>query len=515
MGAPVSKIEAAEEKTAEILLSVFKHLEAGERRKHATMYNYWLSIRRSGEPPPIRDLDPLEISDAAPSGLLLELTEGGENADILHVGENLRSVVQVKKLNEASDPSLLTCIAGKLGIVTISRDALAFEDHFLGTYGTTRCSVTLLPFSMGGETVDFVYALASIEIGVTFNEEDAQSGPEAIEAVADSAADEVVAEGEQVAEEAEPVPDVAPAEEAIVEDSEPVAESDPEPVVDETLPEPTSGLESGPDEIEIPQFLTEPQPAPEAEAKPGFSKIFDALAGAKGFFGTVAPSEPEQRPASEPEEVEPVAEEPSPAFEEIEAVAADSAPVVEEPEPVAEEPAPIVEEIQEPEPAVEEPAPVAEDTEEPVALAEEPAQIEPEHVEAPRSMEGTLQSKLTEVRSKADEAKAARLRSEALLVEGLSAAYDFALDAEEAPEEYLKLVEAQGLKIQLRSPMKPVVRLAFDGYCDESTIKDFEAVLAWALKADLPKGSLAERIEAEGGIAEVLSGAKRRAGDAN
>jgi hypothetical protein len=100
-------------------------------------------------------------------------------------------------------------------------------------------------------------------------------------------------------------------------------------------------------------------------------------------------------------------------------------------------------------------------------------------------------------------------------VEGLSAAYDFALDAEEQAEEYLKLVETQGLKIQLRSPMKPVAKLAFDGYVDEGTIKQLEAVLAWALKADLPRGSLAERLEAEGGIEGVLNGSNRRAGDAD
>jgi hypothetical protein len=122
-----------------------------------------------------------------------------------------------------------------------------------------------------------------------------------------------------------------------------------------------------------------------------------------------------------------------------------------------------------------------------------------------------LQSKLTEVRAKADEARAAKLRATAALHEGLAAAYDFALDAEDAPEEYLRLVEAQGLKIQLRSPMKPVVKLAFDGLCDEATIAQLEAVLAWALKEELPRGSLAERIEAEGGIGGLLNGAKKAA----
>ena len=96
--------------------------------------------------------------------------------------------------------------------------------------------------------------------------------------------------------------------------------------------------------------------------------------------------------------------------------------------------------------------------------------------------------------------------SNTALYEGLSAAYDFALDAEDSSEEYLKLVEAQGLKIKLRSPMLPVMKLAFDGMCDDPTIARLEAVLAWALKQELPRGSLAARIEAEGGIARILSG---------
>jgi hypothetical protein len=120
-------------------------------------------------------------------------------------------------------------------------------------------------------------------------------------------------------------------------------------------------------------------------------------------------------------------------------------------------------------------------------------------------MEGTLQSKLDEVRAKADEARLAALRATAALHEGLSAAYDFALEAETSPEEYLRLVEAQGLKIQLRAPMAPVGKLAFGGLCDDATIKQCEAVLAWALKEELPRGALLERIDQAGGIPELLS----------
>ena len=58
--------------------------------------------------------------------------------------------------------------------------------------------------------------------------------------------------------------------------------------------------------------------------------------------------------------------------------------------------------------------------------------------------------------------------------------------------------------------MNPVVQLALDGYCDDGTIKELEAVLAWALKSDLPRGTLAERIEAEGGISAIATGQKSR-----
>jgi hypothetical protein len=123
-------------------------------------------------------------------------------------------------------------------------------------------------------------------------------------------------------------------------------------------------------------------------------------------------------------------------------------------------------------------------------------------------LEGALQNKLTEVRAKADEARAAALRATAALNEGLSAAYDFALDAETSPEEYLRLVEAQGLKIQLRAPMAPVGKLAFDGLVDAATLGQMEKILAWALKEELPRGALLDRINEAGGIAELVEVAK-------
>jgi hypothetical protein len=490
MTAPVPGIEAAEDSTAEALLRSFKGMSASERRKHASVFNYWLSIRRDRDLPPIRDLDPLEISDVAPCSVLLELVGGGENAEIRHLGATLKSGAEPRLIADAPKPSALSAIAGKLGIVAISRDALAFEDMFEAEDGTTRCSVTLLPFSTAGETVDFVYGLVSVETGVTAAEE----VPEVI-------ADEPEPSGE-IAADAEPAPSIP--EEAVAE-SEPEAAATPDcaEAEAETVQQ---EAEAEPETIE-PEPFAEPAQAEAGTTKPGVSaKVFDALAGAKGFFGTVASATPSASPEPPAEKSAPAAEEPAPTAEAPEPVAEEPETIAEEPEPIADEPEVVAEE---PEPNVDEPEAVAE---EPAPAAEEPEPITEEPVEPqPCPMEGTLQSKLVEVRGKAEEAQAAKLRAEAALIAGLSAAYDFALDAEDAPEAYLKLVEAEGLKIQLRSPMAPVVKLAFDGSCDEPTIKQLEAVLLWALKMELPRGSLAERVAAEGGIGSVLGGKAKAA----
>ena len=66
MGAPESGMQAAERPEADTLLSAFRTIASAERRRHASVLNYWLSIRGDKEFPPLHDLDPLELSDAGP-----------------------------------------------------------------------------------------------------------------------------------------------------------------------------------------------------------------------------------------------------------------------------------------------------------------------------------------------------------------------------------------------------------------------------------------------------------------
>ena len=163
MGAPKPDMAAADGPAAESLLSAFKTIDPSERRKHASVLNYWLSIRGDKEFPPLHDLDPLEISDAAPFSILLELISGGHDAEIRHLGDALKSEGKVERMIDAASPSILATIAKKLPIVAISRDFLAFEDEYSTADGVTRCWVTLLPLSAGGAWVDYVYAFVSLD----------------------------------------------------------------------------------------------------------------------------------------------------------------------------------------------------------------------------------------------------------------------------------------------------------------------------------------------------------------
>ena len=481
MGAPGSGLKAGDQPAAETLLTAFKTIDAKERRRHASVLNYWLSIRGDKEFPPLHDLDPLELSDAGPNSALLELLSGGHDAEIRHLGEALRDGDDwPERIMDADNPSILACIAKKLPIVAISRDFLAFEDQFDGPEGKTRCWATLLPLSAGGAWVDYVYAL------VSFEAEGAKKAAPAKKAKAD---DTAVAENEEaVADEVEePVveevedPVAEEIEEPIAQEAEEsVAEALEEPVDD--LPAEAEALEPVPDEALTAEAEEQDEPVQAAKAAPGFSKLLDSIAGLTGFYG------------SQPVKVEPVIDSELESSEE--AAPEETAEELVAGEPVAKNDG---EENAADELIVEEPAKETVATKQPA----------PKAADRPTSAsEGSLQNKLTDVRAKTNEARLAQIRANAALYEGLSAAYDFAVDAEEAPEDYLRLVEAQGLKIQLRAPMKPVVKLAFEGMCDEGTIRQLEAVLAWALKEELPRGTLLEQIEAAGGVGEILNGKK-------
>ena len=278
---------------------------SAERRRHASVLNYWLSIRGDKEFPPLHDLDPLEISDAGPNSALLELISGGHDAEIRHLGEALRDGDWPERVIDADNPSILACIAKKLPIVAISRDFLAFEDEFSTPDGKTRCWVTLLPLSAGGAWVDYVYAFVSFE---------SAGGKPA------------KAPKKPVEEEAEVV------EEATADVEEPAEIDAPD---EAEIEEPVVAVENEPEEP-----AETPPKASAAKGAPGFSKLLEGL-GLGGFYAQgvkVEPVMPADLKADEPVVEEVVEEEPALDESQAEEIS-ELKPAVEEPpvEDVAEE----------------------------------------------------------------------------------------------------------------------------------------------------------------------------------
>jgi hypothetical protein len=117
-----------------------------------------------------------------------------------------------------------------------------------------------------------------------------------------------------------------------------------------------------------------------------------------------------------------------------------------------------------------------------------------------------LADRLSAARASADDAAAAGARSRTALYRAIGLAYDFALAAEQAPEDYAELIEDAGLKAQARAPMTPVAKLVFGVQYDKTRITEFAAALAWAKRECVSAGTLAALIEAhDGGLKGVVA----------
>ena len=121
-----------------------------------------------------------------------------------------------------------------------------------------------------------------------------------------------------------------------------------------------------------------------------------------------------------------------------------------------------------------------------------------------------LYDRLGIARETAEAAKHADARSHAALYRALGQAYDFALAAEQAREDYLEILEDAGLKVQERAPMTPVVKLIFGADYDKTRLTEFAAALSYAHRRQLPQGGLGEYLQRFGGGLKSIVQAERR-----
>jgi hypothetical protein len=122
-----------------------------------------------------------------------------------------------------------------------------------------------------------------------------------------------------------------------------------------------------------------------------------------------------------------------------------------------------------------------------------------------------LADRLWAARETADAVKSGEGRTRAALYRALSLAYDFALTAQENPEEYSELLEESGVKAQARAPMTPIVKLVFGIDYDKARLTEFAAALSYALRQQVALGAFHALIENQAGGLKALVAAERQA----
>ena len=122
-----------------------------------------------------------------------------------------------------------------------------------------------------------------------------------------------------------------------------------------------------------------------------------------------------------------------------------------------------------------------------------------------------LADRLSAARETAAAVKLADGRTRLALYRALSLAYDFAIAAQQNPEDYAELLEESGMKAQARAPMTPIVKLVFGIDYDKARLTEFAAALSYAQRRDIGAGGFQIFIESQPGGLKALVAAEREA----
>lgn len=97
-------------------------------------------------------------------------------------------------------------------------------------------------------------------------------------------------------------------------------------------------------------------------------------------------------------------------------------------------------------------------------------------------------------RDSAEQARTSETRSHSALYHAIGLAYDFALAAEAAPDDYAEMLADAGIKVQARSPLTAVVKLIFGASYDKTRLTEYATALEHAKGAQLAQGSFADHL---------------------
>lgn len=107
-------------------------------------------------------------------------------------------------------------------------------------------------------------------------------------------------------------------------------------------------------------------------------------------------------------------------------------------------------------------------------------------------------------RDSAEQARTSEARSHGALYRAIGLAYDFALAADAAPEDFAEMLADAGIKAQARSPMTAVVKMVFGSCYDKTRITEYATVLEHARAAGLAGGTLGDYLARYAGGLKAL-----------
>ncbi len=539
-----------------------------ERRMQVRAYNHWASLLGDLNFPNVEDLDPESLDDFGPYSVLLDFTDGIDDPGVRFVGRELEAECghdsSMARLSEVPGRSVLSRITDHYMQILANQAPIGFEAEFVNDHGTTVLyRGILLPFSSNDASIDYIFGvinwkemadpttadelLLQIDQALGKDSDDAETGQpvETAECLVEDEREDAMAEpaNAEMAGDGASLSLPSPAfGQNVVDDNE---ESSPETFTEraakpgrgvDALGNPVGGHvfddEGAPENDYAEEFDTGIKTAadyglPDWDDEPDeedVDDVVDPLADeetSSSLISLVSRGERSKKSVdlsrTEAAPAVPQAYEATPERAEP-AVRQDDEPVV------AENPGAFdVSHAEEPnddtvDDVVNTAQTESESSSDPIDEADA-GPVEPndeaDSIHAPIYRDGMagegLFDCLAEARELAQTAQNNEDRSRKALYEAVGRAYDFSLEAQENCEEYEDLLADNGLTVQERAPMTPVVKLVFGVDYDKTRLTEYAAVLAHAHRLGVERGTLDTFLrKADGGLKGVLN-AERRA----
>ncbi|WP_446532540.1 PAS domain-containing protein [Qipengyuania marincola] len=543
-----------------------------ERRMQVRAYNHWASLLGERNYPDVTDLEPDSLDDFGPYSVLLDFSDGIDDPVVQYVGAELSEECGhdelIVRLSDVPSRSVLSRITDHYMQILANQAPIGFEAEFMNERGVTVLyRGILLPYSSDNETIDFIYGVINWkemadaatadellrEIGQSLGDYDeVDEEADGVEAALETAETLTAGDDDDQAQHGD-ILDLSNAEMVAADDdggmpmpSFGVEAPMSDDVANEAGTEAVARAPRGVDALGNPIGAHPGQDEPDYGDPDSYDDYDSGIRTAADYGLPDFDEEPETDDVDDL--VDPLEDEeassslislvsrgertkkavdlsladPTPSI-------ADDEPTITFPMPEAYSPPP-AEDEEEVEPAFDlhELAPVQPtdiDESDPVVAesAEAREEVAPENapdtvdeplpaiVVDPQDAPEGLYDCLAAAREQAQAAQNTEDRSRKALYAAVALAYDFSLETQDDPAGFDELLQDNGLTVQDRAPMTPVVKLVFGADYDKTRLTEYAAVLSHAHRLKVERGALASFLHAaEGGLKGVVQ-AERRA----